>query len=358
MEENIMKKISRRNFLRSTAVAAASVGAAGLLGACGTITTDTGVTNASSTTAAGTAAAAASTAKDPYGTDVKIAFLPNVIGDSCAAAWAKGMKSYLDNFATVTFDVFDGKASVDTEVSVMDDLINQAYDCIILQATDAAGLAASAQKAEAAGIPVVTVNLDAATTHYALVAAVDVEAGQQIANAIGTALNGTGNVLIISATPGATKGENIDKGFKDVMSAQYSGIKILDEQTANWLTEDAYTVMNDFLTKYPDINAVMCHNDAMAEGAAEAIKAAGKTADIAVWGCDGETKMLEYIEQGLCTGTIYTNCVAQGQSAAQFAMMAIGTGVNSTLASTPIIKMSPVVVTAENVASITDDIRW
>lgn len=71
--------------------------------------------------------------------------------------------------------------------------------------------------------------------------------------------------------------------------------------------------MTNFLTKYPEIDAVFCHNDAMAEGAAEAAKAAGK--DIQIWGCDGETKMLEYIEQGLCTGTIYTDVKIRVQSA-------------------------------------------
>ena len=65
-----------------------------------------------------------------------------------------------------TLDVYDGEASVDTEVQIMDELINQKYDAIILQATDAAGLAASVDKAEAAGIPVITCNLDADNCTY------------------------------------------------------------------------------------------------------------------------------------------------------------------------------------------------
>lgn len=329
-----------------------------MLAGCGSVQTDNEVAAAESGTTE--AATTASASKDIYADDIKIAFLPNVIGDSCAAAWAQGMENYLSAFSNVTFDTYDGKASVDTEVQIMDELIQQKYDCILLQATDASGLAASVDKAEASGIPVITVNLDADTVHTGLVAAVDIEAGRNIADAIGESLGGKGNVLIISATAGATKGENIDKGFKAELEEKYPDIQILDEQSGEWLTENANTVMNDFLTKYNDVQAVLCHNDAMAEGAAEAVKAAGKTTDdIQIWGVDGESKMLDYIEQGLCTGTVYTNCVKQGESAAQLAMYALGSGITAkNLSATPVVKMSPIIVTQDNVDSITGDMRW
>ncbi|OYO84472.1 sugar ABC transporter substrate-binding protein [Lachnotalea glycerini] len=323
-----------------------------LYAGCSSIKTDSQANESESTTEA-------ATGKDVYTEEIKIAFLPNVIGDSCAAAWSDGMKEYLSAFSNVTFDVFDGQASVDTQVKVMDELINQKYDAIILQAADASGLSTSTEKAESAGIPVITVNLDADTTHTALVSAVDVEAGQAIADKIGESLNGTGKVVIISATPGATKGENIDKGFKAVMEEKYPNIEILDEQSGEWLTENANTVMNDYLTKYQEIDAVLCHNDAMAEGAAEAVKAAGRLDQIAIWGVDGESKMLDYISQGLCTGTVYTNCNNQGALCAQMAMYAVDSGITaSSLSETPVIKMSPTIVTQDNLDSITEDMRW
>jgi ABC-type sugar transport system substrate-binding protein len=321
-----------------------------LLVGCESVKTDSVVSSDSSKDAA--------KGKAAYSEDIKIAFLPNVIGDSCAAAWAEGMKNYLSTFSNVTFDVYDGEASVDTQVRIIDELINQKYDAIILQATDASGLAASTDKAEAAGIPVITCNLDADTTHTALVSAVDVEAGQAIADQIGESLNGKGKILIISATPGATKGENIDKGFKAEIESKYPDIEVLDEQSGEWLTENANTVMNDFLTKYSEIDAVLCHNDAMAEGAAEAVKSADRTG-IQIWGCDGESKMLDYISEGLCTGTVYTNCKDQGALCAQMTMYAVDSGITaSSLSKTPIIKMSPIIVTHDNVSIITDDMRW
>ena len=217
--------------------------AVGMLAGCGGVKTDS---EAASEAAGGNGkadtATEAATGKNAYSDEIKIGFLPNVIGDSCAAAWAEGMESYLGNFSNVTFNVFDGKASVDTENTIMEQMINENYDAIILQATDAAGLAASTDKAEAAGIPVITCNLDADTVHTGLVAGVDTEAGQQIAERVGESLGGKGKVVIISATPGATKGENIDKGFKEVLKEKYPDIEILDEQSGEWLTENANTL--------------------------------------------------------------------------------------------------------------------
>lgn len=340
---------------RMVALAMVGLVAATAMVGCGKVQTDN--QKSAETSAEGATTASAATGKDAYSEDVKIAFLPNVIGDSCAAAWADGMNTYLASFSNVTLDVYDGEASVDTEVQIMDELINQKYDAIILQATDAAGLAASVDKAEAAGIPVITCNLDADTVHTGLVAAVDVEAGQQIADSIGESLGGKGKVVIISATPGATKGENIDKGFKAVMEESYPDIEILDEQSGEWLTENANTVMTDFLTKYPEIDAVLCHNDAMAEGAAEAAKAAGR--DMQIWGVDGESKMLDYIEQGLCTGTVFTDCRSQGSSCAQLAMYAIESGITaSSVSETPVVKMAPIIVTSDTLSEITDSMRW
>lgn len=325
--------------------------AVSVLAGCGGVKTDN---EPAANAGGGEGGAAVMTAKkDAYADDIKVAFLPNVIGDSCAKAWADGMKSYFDSFSNVTFDVYDGEASVDTQVTIMDQLINNGYDAIILQATEATGLAGSVDKAEAAGIPVITCNLDAQTVHAGLVAGVDVEAGQLIANSMID--SGAEKVLIISATAGATKGENIDKGFKEVAEGK---LEILDEQSGEWLTENAQTVMADFLTKYPEIDAVLCHNDAMAEGAAEACKAAGRTG-IEIWGVDGESKMLDYIERGDCYGTIYTNANAQGQLCAQTIMFALQSGMTAAnLSATPLIKMSPIVVTPDTVSQITPDMRW
>ena len=299
--------------------------------------------------------------KDPYTDAVKIGFVPNVIGDSVAAAWGEGIRRELQYYPNIKYQAFDGKASAETQVQIMKDLINQKYDCIILQANDAAALAGAVREAEEAGIPVITLNLDADTPHAALVAMVDYEAGYLVAEEIAKSVGAKeGNVVVIQAPPGASRGINVEKGFRDGL-AKHPNLKLLDAQNGEWLTEKGNEVMRDFLTKYPKIDGVFVINDAMAEGASQAAEAAGRLDSMVIWGADGEKKALEYIEQGKLTGTIYTNCYDQGATAARLALYflsATGDVDTARLTRTPVVKMAPIVVTQKTVGTISPDIRW
>lgn len=326
------------------------------LAACGGVTVD-GASSPAGNSGEGGGSVSSRPVKDPYNDEIKLAYIA-IGSDTTATAWGDGMEREVSNFSNITFQRFLANGSLETMVQQMDDLISQGYDGIVLQSIDQAGMADSVQRAEAAGIPVVTVNLDAATPHAALVTMVDVAAGELTAQQIGEALNGEGKVVIIQATPGATRGENLESGFRSMLASNYPNIEILDAQSANWKGEEAQVLMNDFLTKYEQIDAVFCHNDAMAEGAAQACEAAGRT-DIMIWGSDGESKALEYIEQGRMTGTIYTNTYDQGATCIRLLMYCIASGIDtSALESTPVINMAPVIVTKDTVGDIAEADRW
>ena len=240
----------------------------------------------------------------------------------------------------------------------MNECIAQEYDGIIIQTYNKASLTPAIEDAEAAGIPVVCINMDSDAVCHGLVSMTDYEAGAVIANNIAESLGGKGNVVVIQAAPGAARGINLEAGFQDTL-ANYPEITILEEQAADWNMEKANTTMANFLTAYPDqINAVFAHNDQMAEGAGMACQAAG-VEGIQIWGANGETKALEFIEEGIITGTVYTNVYDQGATALRLLMMYIGSDIDiSDWEATPVIKMPPITVTAENVAEITADMRW
>ena len=294
--------------------------------------------------------------KNPYTDPMKIAWIPTAASEANGTAWGKGIAQELEYWSNVEFNIFDGEKNADTQNAIMADLIAQGYDGIILQAWNSDACAQAVADAEAAGIPVVCINIDVNTPHAGLVAMTDVEAGYAIGERIAEDLGGKGNVVVIQATPGAARGENLEAGFQQSM-AQHPDITILDEQTAEWNMEKANTLMQNYLTSYDNIDAVFAHNDQMAEGAGEACKTAGK--DIIIWGANGETKALEYIEDGVITGTVYTNCYNQGATAARLLMMYIGSNIDtSTFSKTPVIKMPPMTVDKSNVGDITPDMRW
>ena len=65
--------------------------------------------------------------------------------------------------------------------------------------------------------------------------------------------------------------DGFDKGIAG------SNVKILDRQFGNWSRDDAFKVMQDYLTKYPKIDVVWCQDDDMAVGVFEAIEQAKRT---------------------------------------------------------------------------------
>ena len=65
--------------------------------------------------------------------------------------------------------------------------------------------------------------------------------------------------------------DGFDKGIAG------SKVKILDRQFGNWNRDDAFKVMQDYLTKYPKIDVVWCQDDDMAVGVLQAIEQAKRT---------------------------------------------------------------------------------
>ncbi|MDO4960848.1 MAG: sugar ABC transporter substrate-binding protein [Eubacteriales bacterium] len=351
--------------MKKMSLALALLMAAGLTACSGGTETARTETQAAAPAAAATTEAAAPAAnsnkvkKNPYTEDIKIAYIAHDLSTPNNQAWLEGIERECGSWDNITVQAFNGESSAETQVTIMSDVINQKYDAVILQCSDGTALAPSVDEAEAAGIPVITLNLDAYTTHSALVMAVDFDAGRMIADEMAKEIGGKGDVVIIQGVAGLTRTDNLEKGFRDTVAEKYPDIKILDAQSASFEKETAITVMNSFLQNYDKIDGVFCINDAMAEGAALAVQSAGRQGEMVIWGADGESDALAMIESGDMTGTIYTNSWDEGSTAAKIALLMVGSEYDSAvLTETPEVIMEPIVVTKDTVGSIAPEDRW
>ncbi|CDZ70284.1 D-ribose-binding periplasmic protein [Neorhizobium galegae bv. orientalis] len=86
--------------------------------------------------------------------------------------------------------------------------------------------------------------------------------------------------------------DGFDKGIAG------SKVKILDRQFGNWSRDDAFKVMQDFLTKYPKIDVVWCQDDDMAVGVLEAISQAKRTDIKYIIGGAGSKDMIKKVMDG------------------------------------------------------------
>ena len=104
-----------------------------------------------------------------------------------------------------------------------------------------------------------------------------------------------GNIVVLRGLPIPIDAQRVDAfkaGIKD------SKIKILDEQFANWNRDDGYKVMQDFLTKYQNIDAVWAQDDDTLIGALKAIKEAGREDKLWTVGGAGMNQVIKMVEAG------------------------------------------------------------
>lgn len=287
----------------------------------------------------------------------KIGYLPSTVGQALTQAWGTGIENAVKDNASVKVQALDAQMSAQTQVTMMDDFINQGYNAIILQPIDAAALTASVKKAEAKGIFVITLNTDTLLPHAACVSMDDYGAGYMVGETMGKALKGKGNVAIIQSPPGAQAGIDREKGFRAALAKSYPELKIVGAQNALWNKDKAIEVMNSFLQVNKELDGVFAVNDNMAEGAMIAAESAGRLSQIMIWGFNGQKSTLELIQQGKITGTAYTNAYNQGATAVKYALDLL-TGAKKEGQATEQITIPPFAATKDTVSQIPPAERW
>ncbi len=104
-----------------------------------------------------------------------------------------------------------------------------------------------------------------------------------------------GNIVVLRGIPTTIDNERVE-GFQSAIEG--SGIEILAMEHGNWNRDDSFTVMQDFLSKYPQIDAVWASDDDMAIGVLAAIEAAGRDDIQFVLGGAGMKEMVARVRDG------------------------------------------------------------
>ena len=102
-------------------------------------------------------------------------------------------------------------------------------------------------------------------------------------------------IVVLRGIPTTLDNERVEAFEKAI---EGSGIEILDKQHGNWNRDDAFTVMQDYLSKYPKIDAVWAADDDMAIGVMEAIAQAGRQEEMWIVGGAGMKEIIKRIMEG------------------------------------------------------------
>jgi ribose transport system substrate-binding protein len=104
-----------------------------------------------------------------------------------------------------------------------------------------------------------------------------------------------GDIVVLRGIPTTIDNERVE-GFNTAIEG--AGINVLDMEHGNWNRDDSFTVMQDFLSKYPNIDAVWASDDDMAIGVLAAIEAAGRDDVKFVLGGAGMKEMIKRTADG------------------------------------------------------------
>lgn len=218
----------------------------------------------------------------------------------------------------VVIDAQDDSAQM---ISGIEDLVNQGVDAIIVNPTDSDAVVPAIQTANAAGIPVFTVDRGAnggeVVSH---IASDNVAGGRMAAEFLCNAIGGEGAVVELQGIAGSSAARDRGQGFNEYMASDCPGAQIVAKQTANFNRDEGLTVFENILQAQPEIAGVFAHNDEMILGAIQAAQAAGRAEDIVFVGFDAIDDAVAAVQDGSLAATVAQQPDLMGQLAVETAV--------------------------------------
>ena len=309
-------RIMRRT-LRTGAVAVAALSALALAGcssSSGTGSTDSPSASASETTSAAPAAGGLIAVITPALSNV---FFKAEADAAVAKAQELGYTAQADSH-----DDDPNKQSqlIDTAIS------NKAV-AIILDNAGADVTVGAIQKAADAGIPVFLIDreINQAGIAKAQIVSNNAQGAGLVGESFAEAMGGKGNYIELTGKSTDTNAAVRSDAYHAVLD-QYTDMTMVQQQTANWDQEEAFTKIETMLQADKNVQGIIAGNDTMALGAVAAVDAAGLTGEIIISGFDGSPDAAAAIKAGTLLSTGLQPAVTIAQMAVEQADLFIRTG--------------------------------
>lgn len=180
----------------------------------------------------------------------------------------------------------------------IEDLISvQQIDALVVLPFESDPLVEPVRLAKQAGafITVVDRGLPDTSIQDVYVAGNNTELGSTSAEYFKTRLGEGDNIVILRGIPTVIDTERFDAFMAGI---EGSGINVLDNQFANWNRDDGFEVMQDFLSRFPDIDGVWAQDDDIAMGVVEAVRQAGRDGEMFIVGGAGMKDVIKGIMDG------------------------------------------------------------
>lgn len=203
------------------------------------------------------------------------------------------------------------------QAELFDTAISEKAAAIICDNAGSDATVAAVQKARDNNIPTFLIDREINESGIAIsqIVANNYQGAKAVAEIFVEAMGEKGNYAELLGKESDTNAGVRSSAFHEVID-QYTDMKCVAKQTANWDQSEAYSKMETILQTNPDIKGVICGNDTMAMGAAAAIEAA-KLKNVAIIGVDGSDDVRDEIKKGKITATALQQAALIAQMAVQ-----------------------------------------
>ena len=219
-----------------------------------------------------------------------------VIGDNITAEAAK------HGYDTLVVSADNDVARQSNQVK---DFIVKKAAAIVLSPADSKAIVPVIQEANAAGIPVFTVDVPCNEHGVKIVTQVTTDnfgGGKEAAQAMIAALKGQGGKIGVLDLKQVESCILRVKGFKEVLDAHNTKaaqrIEIVSELDGGGAKDKGYKAAEDMLQAHPDLVGIFAINDPSALGARGALEKAGKAGNVVIIGFDGQPEGKQAIKDG------------------------------------------------------------
>ena len=194
--------------------------------------------------------------------------------------------------------VFASAPDAPKQIADIEDMVaTRSIDALVILPGDPDAMTSAIKQVKDAGkfVTVVDRQLSIDGVEHLYVAGDNPGLGRNSAEYFKTAMPEGGNIVILRGLPIPIDQQRFD-GF--MAGIEGTNIKVLDDEFANWNRDDGFKVMQDFLTRFPDIKGVWAQDDDIALGAIEAIKQAGREDEMFIVGGAGMQQILQAVADG------------------------------------------------------------
>lgn len=241
----------------------------------------------------------------------RVALVMKSLANEFFGTMANGARAHQAAHAA-TYDLISNGIKNETDlaeqVGLVEQMIAMRVSAIVIAPADSKALVPVLKRALAAGIVVINIDnrLDPGALKDAGVSipfvGPDNRAGAAaVGRVIAKRLQPGDEVAIIEGIPTADNGRQRRLGFEDAVSE--ARLNLVSVQSGQWEMERANTVASALLNAHPKLKAILCANDNMALGAVAAVRAAGRSGNVAVVGFDNIAAAKSLIASGEIAAT-------------------------------------------------------